>query len=63
MHKFSMPSLIIAAELDKAVKLELAKEFEKLPNHKLVVIKGAGHMVNMERPEELNKALLELLLS
>jgi len=60
LHQFSMPSLIITAELDKAVKLELAKEFEKLPRHKFAVIKGAGHMVNMERPAEFNQALLNL---
>ena len=26
-----------------------------------VVISGAGHMVNMEKPEEFNRAVLEFL--
>jgi pimeloyl-ACP methyl ester carboxylesterase len=26
-----------------------------------VVIKGAGHMVNMERPQEFNETLLAIL--
>jgi pimeloyl-ACP methyl ester carboxylesterase len=28
----------------------------------VVVIRGAGHMVNMERPAEFNRALLAFLL-
>jgi len=61
LPNLTTPSGVIVAELDKAVKLELAKEFERLPNHKFIVLKGAGHMVNMERPELLNRALLEFL--
>ena len=61
LPELTTPTGVIVAELDKAVKLELAKEFEKLPQHKFVVLKGAGHMVNMERPEILNRALVEFL--
>jgi pimeloyl-ACP methyl ester carboxylesterase len=61
LPELTTPSGVIVAELDKAVKLELAKEFERLPQHKFVVLKGAGHMVNMERPEVLNRALVEFL--
>jgi len=61
LYAFRMPCMVIAAEKDKAVKLELAKEFEKLPQHKFVVLEGVGHMVNMERPEILNQALVQFL--
>ena len=32
-----------------------------IPDTRLVIISGAGHMVNLERPEEFNKKILEFL--
>ena len=34
---------------------------EYLPNGKLKVLDDCGHMMNMERPEEFNAALVEFL--
>lgn len=34
---------------------------QKVPGARKLVIEGAGHMVNMERPEEFNRAVLEFL--
>jgi len=31
------------------------------PNAEKVVIEGAAHMVNMEKPEEFNRVVLEFL--
>jgi pimeloyl-ACP methyl ester carboxylesterase len=30
----------------------------EIPNSKLIIIKGAGHMVNLEEPEQFNQAVL-----
>ncbi len=34
---------------------------EQCPGARKIVFEGAGHMVNMERPEEFNRAVLEFL--
>ena len=40
----------------------IVKLIEKtVPHARKVVIGGAGHMVNMEKPEEFNRELLEFL--
>jgi len=31
------------------------------PNVQEIIVEGAGHMVNMERPEEFNRAVLDFL--
>jgi pimeloyl-ACP methyl ester carboxylesterase len=42
--------------LDGAYRLDMA-----IPDTKLVIINGAGHMVNLEKPEEFNQAVLKFL--
>jgi len=40
--------------------LSVAREFEQaIPDAKLVVIPGAGHVSNLERPNEFNDAVRE----
>ena len=60
LNEIKIPALIITAEYDlelcKTVANILAKE---IPNAKLLSIKGAGHMMNMDRPEEFNKRMVE----
>ena len=34
---------------------------EQCPGARKIVFEGAGHMVNMERPEEFNRVVLEFL--
>jgi 3-oxoadipate enol-lactonase len=34
---------------------------EQMPGLRKIVVEGAGHMVNMERPDEFNTAVLEFL--
>ena len=31
------------------------------PNAQKIIVEGSGHMVNMERPEEFNQAVLDFL--
>jgi len=57
-----IPTLVVTAEYDlelcKAVADILAKG---IPNAKLVSIKGAGHIMNMDRPKEFNKMVSEFV--
>ena len=60
--KINVPTLIVVGEKDRLTPVKYAEFFHKhIPNSKLVVIKGASHMVMIEKPEEFNKALEEFL--
>ena len=54
------PTLLIWGELDVRSPLSVAHQFEReLPNARLVVIPGCGHVSNLEAPEEVNQAVRE----
>jgi pimeloyl-ACP methyl ester carboxylesterase len=52
------PTLLIWGELDVRSPLSVAREFEhEIPDTKLVVVPEAGHVSNLEQPEQFNKAV------
>jgi 3-oxoadipate enol-lactonase len=54
----SVPALILVGEHDGITPPELAREMhERIPNSKLIVIEGAGHIANLENPAAFNAAL------
>jgi pimeloyl-ACP methyl ester carboxylesterase len=54
----AVPTLLVWGELDARSPLSVAREFARaIPHAELVVIPGAGHMSNLERPEEFNAAI------
>jgi pimeloyl-ACP methyl ester carboxylesterase len=54
------PVLLIWGDEDARSPLSVAREFEQaIPDAKLVVIPGAGHVSNLERPNEFNDAVRE----
>jgi pimeloyl-ACP methyl ester carboxylesterase len=54
----SVPTLLIWGELDARSPLSVAHQFEQaIPNAKLVVIPGCGHVSNLEAPDRLNEAV------
>lgn len=56
----AVPTLLIWGELDARSPLTVASQFEEaIPDAKLVVIPGAGHMSNLEQPEPFNDAVRE----
>ena len=56
------PTLVIGAIADPSTPVARSEEVAALiPGSELVVIKGAGHFVHLERPREVNEALLEFL--
>lgn len=59
---FALPSLVVGAEQDLAVPIEHCRIMAGLlPDAKLQIIPGAGHMANLEQPELFNAALLTFL--
>jgi 3-oxoadipate enol-lactonase len=62
LSTFDLPALVVGAEQDLAVPLEHSRVLaEGLPNAKLKIILGAGHMANLEQPKLFNAALLDFL--
>jgi pimeloyl-ACP methyl ester carboxylesterase len=60
LPRIAVPTLLIWGELDARSPLTVVSQFEgAIPDAKLVVIPGAGHVSNLERPEPFNHAVRE----
>jgi pimeloyl-ACP methyl ester carboxylesterase len=60
LPRIAVPTLLIWGELDARSPLSVARQFKRaIPDAKLVVIPGAGHMSNIEKPESFNDAVRE----
>ena len=62
LNEIKIPTLVVTSEYD----LELCKEVaaiivKEIPNAKLVSIKGAGHIMNMDQPKEFNKIISKFI--
>jgi pimeloyl-ACP methyl ester carboxylesterase len=58
LPRITVPTLLIWGELDARSPLTVAHQFENaIPDAKLVVIPGAGHVSNLERPGPFNDAV------
>jgi pimeloyl-ACP methyl ester carboxylesterase len=57
-----VPTLLVVGDRDVPEIQAIVKILEKgIPHAKKVVIAGAGHMVNMEKPDEFNRNVLSFL--
>jgi 3-oxoadipate enol-lactonase len=57
-----IPALVIVGRQDAFTPVAMAEEMKQhLQNCKLVVIEDAGHMPNLEHPDEFNEIVLEFL--
>ncbi len=62
ISSIKVPTLIICGKEDKIAPLKYSMFFnEKIVNSKLIVIPKASHMVMLEQPQEVNKAIEEFL--
>jgi pimeloyl-ACP methyl ester carboxylesterase len=52
LPKITVPTLILKADANDAVRKTEIDAVSQYPNIKIVHIKGAGHLVHLERPEE-----------
>ena len=62
-QRVNQPALMITAELDIVLRPEMARGMSTwVPNlRKTVLIEGCGHWTQQEKPEEVNRAILEFL--
>jgi 3-oxoadipate enol-lactonase len=62
IDEIHLPTLAVVGDLDMPGILEIVDKIEKnIPDAQKVIIPGAAHMVNMEKPKEFNKIVLDYL--
>jgi pimeloyl-ACP methyl ester carboxylesterase len=64
IEKLSIPYHLIQCEFDKDINKSLKTTFEAMSKNnksKVVQLKGAGHIANLDKPDEFNRVLAELL--
>jgi pimeloyl-ACP methyl ester carboxylesterase len=62
LSEISVPTLIILGDRDVSDIAAIADALEKnITGSKKVVISGTGHLVNMEKPKEFNRMVLDFL--
>ena len=58
--KIKCPTLVLVGEGDQLTPPKLSEEIAgAIPNSRLVVVPGSGHLSTLERPDAVNKALVE----
>lgn len=58
LPRIEVPTLLVWGERDARSPLHVARQFEDaIPDTELVVIPGAGHLSQLERPERFNAAV------
>ena len=62
LDNIKIPTLIVVGEYDLEVCIEIADLMEeKIAGSKKVTIKDAGHMMNMDKPEEFNQLITDFI--
>ena len=64
LNKIDVPTLVVVGELDTLTPPSLAKDIaNEIPNAKLEIISGAGHLSNIEQPKMFNNVVINFLLN
>lgn len=62
LSKLEIPTLVVVGDDDKPDFKAIAQHLaEKIPDADLAIVAGAGHLVGLDQPDELNALLLEFL--
>jgi len=62
LAELDVPTLLVVGDADLPELRSLAERLAReLPDASLETIEGAGHLPSLERPDELNRLLLEFL--
>ena len=62
LNTLTMPVLVVVGEDDKPDFKAIAQHLaEEIPGAELAVVPEAGHLVGLDRPDELNRLLLDFL--
>jgi 3-oxoadipate enol-lactonase len=62
LHEVAVPTLVIVGEHDHETPLSYSAFLaETIPRAQLAVVPGAGHISNLEQPDEVNRLLIDFL--
>lgn len=62
INQITLPTLVMAGEQDTSTPPKYARYLaERIPNAELVLIPGAGHLMPLEAPEQVNATLINFL--
>jgi pimeloyl-ACP methyl ester carboxylesterase len=62
VDRIRVPAVVVCGAEDRLTPVKYARYLhERIPGALLAVIPGAGHMVMLEKPEEVNRALAACL--
>jgi 3-oxoadipate enol-lactonase len=62
LAKVTVPTLVLVGEQDILIPPAKSRDMSRaLPNSRVVVISGAGHMANLEQPDAFNTAVKDYL--
>ncbi|MGY3563994.1 pimeloyl-ACP methyl ester carboxylesterase [Bradyrhizobium sp. USDA 4463] len=62
LHRVRIPTLILWGAEDRAVPREIGEAYHSLiPNSKMMLLEGCGHLPHIERPDEYVDALIKFI--
>jgi pimeloyl-ACP methyl ester carboxylesterase len=62
LQEIRVPTLVMVGDLDVSSSIPTANRIaEGIAGARLIVFPGVAHMVNLERPAEFNRAVLDFL--
>ncbi|QFZ18244.1 alpha/beta fold hydrolase [Saccharothrix syringae] len=62
LARVAVPTLVVVGEEDEYTPVDVARRLHGVvPGSTLAVVRGAGHLPNLERPEEFNEVLARFL--
>jgi 3-oxoadipate enol-lactonase len=62
LENIRVPTLVVAGDEDTVYPPDVARDVaRRIPGAELVMIKGAGHLVNLERPGRFNEVLMDFI--
>jgi len=62
LDQIKMPTLVVTADFDVAICKQVATTLKKeITGSELISIRNAGHLMNMDKPEQFNKALSKFI--
>jgi 3-oxoadipate enol-lactonase len=63
LEKVAVPTHIVVGDEDRLTPPEMSRQMaSRIPDARLTLIEGAGHLSNIEQPERFNRAVLAFLV-
>jgi pimeloyl-ACP methyl ester carboxylesterase len=64
LAEITAPALVVIGDEDRVTPAPLSEDIAaRIPHARLARIAGAGHISNIERPQEFNRVVLDFLIA